>query len=645
MRGQLRLSCLYLLTRRPPKTNFRPVRQSRPSSKRRVVIDSHPRPPRERQRSSLKRPEASKPPTAIAPTGPVTVKPSLSVRELSQALGVTISVLLRQLLKLGITRTANDSLSSEEIELLAVALEREITVTTSSPVAVVAEDSDSSLTPRAPVVAVLGHVDHGKTTLLDALRRTSVAAAEEGGITQHLGAYQVDVNGRQVTFLDTPGHEAFSALRARGAEVADLVVLVVAADDGVRPQTLESLAAAREADVPVVVAVNKVDLPQADTARVYSELASHGLQPEQWGGDVQMVEISAKAETGLSDLVERILLVADAELDLRANADASASGVVIESRLDPKRGPLATLLVKRGQLRVGDIVAAGTASGRVRTLSGATALPGAAVEIVGLDRPPEPGSPFQVVGRERVARELAAAAQAQQTQPQPRRALGFTVGPEPVELKLLVKADTHGSLEAVEQSLAKLTHPELQLTLLASGVGPVGEADVARAGAAGAEIVCFQVALRDEARRAARGQVRVHSYRLIHELVAGVERELVTLLPAVDVEDELGVAEVIQTFRSSRVGLIAGTKVLQGVIRRDARARLRRAGVLLVDTAIDSLQREQQAVAEVSAGHDCGLHLAAYDRVEVGDTLEVYARREAKRQSLTEPSPVGQKLA
>jgi translation initiation factor IF-2 len=441
--------------------------------KRRVVIDNASNRPRDVRQQQRDR-EAARPKTpreVVAPTGPVTVQSGVTVRDLSQALGVPAPKIIMFMMGLGKAVTITQTLGDEEVELIAAELapERELTIKHAAdedeePEAF--EDSESDLAPRPPVVTIMGHVDHGKTTLLDAIRKTSVVTTEAGGITQHIGAYQADHDGRRITFLDTPGHEAFTAMRARGAKVTDIAVLVVAADDGVMPQTKESISHARAAEVPIVVAINKIDLPDSNPDRVLTELATEGLQPEEWGGDVQVARVSAKAGENLDDLLERILLVADAELDLRANASVEASGPIIESRLDVGRGPVATMLIHRGTIKVGDAIVAGDAWGRVRALYDylgervQQALPGEPVEILGFDKPPPAGELGRVVENERRARELA-----QQRGERLRRealakqARGSGVSLEKLfeqmqaggvqDLNIVIKGDVQGSVEAI----------------------------------------------------------------------------------------------------------------------------------------------------------------------------------------------------
>jgi translation initiation factor IF-2 len=509
------------------------------------------------------------------------------------------------------------------------------------------------------VVTIMGHVDHGKTTLLDAIRETSVVETEAGGITQHIGAYQVDHDGRQITFLDTPGHEAFTAMRARGAKVTDIAVLVVAADDGVMPQTKESISHARAAEVPIVVAVNKVDLPDANTDRVKNELAAEGLQPEDWGGTTQFSEVSAKEKQNLSDLLEKVLLVADAELELRANPKAEASGPIIESRLDVGRGPVATLLVHRGTLHVGDAIVAGDAWGRVRALYDyhgekiKEAGPGDPVEIVGFDRPPPAGELGRVVENERQARHLAQARGerlrreqlAQRAKPISLEALFDRVqGAEGVQqdLNLVLKADVGGSVEAAVSELQKIEHPEVRVNVIHSAAGGITENDIMLASASGAMVVGFNVRPNAEARALAeREGVEIRTYRVIYQLTEDIEQALVGMLKPVSEEVTLGEAEVRALIKISRFGTIAGSYVTSGTIRRGARVRIVRDGANLHETTIDSLKRFKDDVREVAEGFECGIHLAGFDDVKEGDVLEVFEVREVERTELdTPPAPV-----
>jgi translation initiation factor IF-2 len=625
------------------------------------VIDSgaaRPRPDDRRAREQ--RPVGPKQAREVTPpTGPVTVPSGVTVREFSQAVGVSMQDIIKILMNLGALKTATQSLTDDEVELLAAELKREVTIKHADeedeepqPT----EDDPGSLVPRPPVVTIMGHVDHGKTTLLDAIRNAKVVETEAGGITQHIGAYQVGVDGRKVTFLDTPGHEAFTAMRARGAKVTDIAVLVVAADDGVMPQTKESISHARAAEVPIVVAVNKIDLPAANPDKVLAELATEGLQPEEWGGDIQVARVSAKQQTGLDELLEKVLLVADAELDLQANPTAEASGPIIESRLDVGRGPVATMLVQRGTLKVGDAIVAGDAWGRVRALHNYkaekldSAGPGDPVEILGFDRPPPAGELGRVVENERQARDAAQkrAERLRREQLATRPTSGVSLenlfdqmqAGEVKDLNLVVKGDVQGSVEAIVGELAKIDHTEVRVNVIHSGVGGITENDVMLASASGGMVVGFNVRPNAETRAVAeREGVEIRTYNVIYKLTEDIEQALVGMLTAVTTEETIGEAEVRETFRASRVGTIAGCMVTNGVIRRGANVRIVRDGTVVYTTTIDSLKRFQDDAREVQEGFECGLHLANFDDVKVGDVLEVFETREVERTSLDEPAP------
>jgi len=586
----------------------------------------------------------------------VTVESGVNVKDLSQALGVPMPELIKILMGLGQMRTATQSLTDDEVEVIGTELKREITIKHAAeeelePEAF--EDKEEDLEARPAVVTIMGHVDHGKTTLLDAIRETSVVDTEAGGITQHIGAYQVDVNGRKITFLDTPGHEAFTAMRARGAKVTDIAVLVVAADDGVMPQTKESISHARAADVPIVVAVNKIDVPNANVDRVKSELAAEGLQPEDWGGATQFSEVSAKLQTNLDDLLERILLVADAELDLRANPATDASGFVIESRLDVGRGPVATVLVLRGTLRVGDAVVAGDASGKVRALQDyrgervAEARPGDPVELLGFDRPPPAGEFCRVVEHERQAKHLANVRaerlRREQLAQRPRRLVSLEtlyedlqVG-EVQELNLVLKGDVQGSVEALLGELGKIQHSEVRVNVIHTGVGGITENDVNLASASNALVVGFNVRPSAEARQLAeREGVDIRTYRVIYQLTDDIQQALVGMLSPVKTEETLGDAEVRALFKVSRLGTIAGCMVTTGVVRRGARIRVVRDGTVVQDTSIAQLKRFKDDVREVNEGFECGILLDGFNDVKEGDVLEAYETREIERTELAE---------
>jgi len=586
----------------------------------------------------------------------VTVESGVTVKDISQALGVPMSDLIKILMSLGQMRTATQSLSDEEVEVIGTELSREITIKHAAEEEIGPEefvDAEGDLEPRPPVVTIMGHVDHGKTTLLDAIRETSVVETEAGGITQHIGAYQIDVDGRKITFLDTPGHEAFTAMRARGAKVTDIAVLVVAADDGVMPQTKESISHARAAEVPIVVAVNKMDIPDANVDRVKSELAAEGLQPEDWGGTTQFSAVSAKQQTNLDDLLEKILLVADAELDLRANSGAEASGFVIESRLDVGRGPAATVLVLRGTLRVGDAVVAGDASGKVRALYDyrgervREAKPGDPVEILGFDHPPVAGEFCRVVEHERQAKHLANVRaerlRREQLAQRPRRRVSLETLHEDLQagevqdLNIVLKGDVQGSVEALLGELQKIQHPEVRVSVIHTGVGGITENDVNLASASDALVIGFNVRPSADARHLAeRESVDIRTYRVIYQLTDDIQQALVGMLSPVQTEETLGEAEVRALFKVSRLGTIAGCMVTSGLVRRGAQVRVVRDGTVVQDTSIAQLKRFKDDVREVSEGFECGILLDGFNDVKEGDVLEAYETREIERTDLDE---------
>jgi translation initiation factor IF-2 len=650
-----------------PNRPMRPRQGGGPGGrrKRRVVIENSNRPrPGDRQARDRQE-QRPKSQTPVAPqTGPVTVESGVTVQNLSQALGVPMGQIIKSLMNLGQMRTATQSLSDEEVELIATEVGREIVIKhvgEEDEEPEVYEDAEEDLVPRPPVVTIMGHVDHGKTTLLDAIRESKVVETEAGGITQHIGAYQVQVGddangGRRITFLDTPGHEAFTAMRARGAKVTDIAVLVVAADDGVMPQTRESISHARAAEVPIVVAVNKIDLPDANTDRVKTELAQEGLQPEDWGGTTQFAEVSAREKRNLDDLLERLLLVADAELELTANPSVDASGPIIESRLDVGRGPVATMLVHRGTLKVGDAVVAGDAWGKVRALHDyrgeklRDAGPGDPVEILGFDHPPPAGELCRVVENDRQARHLAnvRGERLRREQLAQRAKTGvslenlFTQMQEGAvqDLNLVLKGDVVGSVEAAVGELAKIQHPEVRVNVIHQAVGAITEGDIMLASASNALVVGFNVRPNAEARAlAAREGVEVRTYRVIYELTQDIEQALVGMLSAVTTEETLGEAEVRALFKVSRLGTIAGCMVTSGVVRRNANVRVVRDGTVIYETTIAQLRRFKDDVREVAEGFGCGILLDGFNDVKDGDVLEAYETREVERTSLDEPAP------
>ena len=632
-----------------PGRHARPQRGASPRGRRRVVIDAQAgrRPGQRRERGAPRQEQRREP---EVPTGPVKVPSGITVKDLAEKLGVSPAKIITLMMEAGDMVQITQSLSDEAVELIGTALEREIEIRHAADEEaeeVTFEDAPETLQARPPVVTIMGHVDHGKTTLLDAIRESAVVDTEAGGITQHIGAYQVDVpDGRKVTFLDTPGHEAFTAMRARGAKVTDVAVLVVAADDGVMPQTIEAIDHAKAAQVPIVVAVNKIDRPDANPDRVRTELVNHGLQPEEWGGETIFEDVSAKAKQNLDGLLKSILLQADV-LELKANPDAEASGVIIESRLDVGRGPVATMLVQRGTLNVGDAIVAGDAWGKVKALNDykgkrvREAKPGVPVEILGFDRPPPAGELAREVDNERVARQTAQQ-RAQRVRAEQLARRTASVSLEDLfsqmqeggmgELALIIKADVQGSVEAAVDEIAKIQHDEVVVRVIHSGVGGIVASDIMLAAASQAIVVGFNVRPNAEAKALAdREGVDIRTYRVIYQLTEDIQQALLGMLAPEQVEEVLGEAEVRQTFRASRVGTIAGCMVTQGAVQRGAQVRIVRDGTIVHDGRIGTLKRFQDDVREVTQGFECGLTLENFNDVKEGDVLEVYAVREVAR--------------
>jgi translation initiation factor IF-2 len=622
-----------------------------------VVIDTQaarPRPAERPPRDGQKQERAPQQAPAQQ-TGPIKVNSGATVKELSAALGVSVPEIIKIMMGVGEMVTITQTLSDDAIELIANEAKKEVEIKHADEEELepeVYEDDPDDLTSRPPVVTIMGHVDHGKTTLLDAIRESAVVETEAGGITQHIGAYQVDHDSRRITFLDTPGHEAFTALRARGAKVTDIAVLVVAADDGVMPQTVESINHAGAAEVPILVAVNKIDKPEANSQKVRQELVTHGLQPEEWGGTTQFADVSAKTGEGIPDLLEKILLVADAELELQANAKAEASGPIIESRLDIGRGPVATMLVARGTLRVGDAIVAGDAWGKVRALLDfrgekvKDAGPGTPVEILGFDKPPAAGEHARVVENERQARHLAQLRGQRVRAEQLARGAKKGVSLEELfthmeeggvrELNIIVKADVQGSIEAVVGELAKIEHPEVGVNVIHTGIGAITEGDVMLASASNAVVIGFNVRPNADARALAeREGVDLRTYRVIYQLTDDIRQALVGMLAPETHEDILGEAEVRALFRASRLGVIAGSYVTRGVIRRNAQVRVVRDGTVIYETTIAGLKRFKDDVREVQEGFECGILLDGFNDVKEGDVLEAYETREIERTDLS----------
>jgi translation initiation factor IF-2 len=580
----------------------------------------------------------------------IKVNSGSTVKDVAEYLGVAVPEIIKKLMGLGEMATLTQTLSDDAIQVLADEFEKEIEIVHAGDEAgeePAFEDAEEDLETRPPVVTIMGHVDHGKTSLLDAIRQTQVAAGEAGGITQHIGAYQVDHEGRTITFLDTPGHEAFTAMRARGAQSTDIAVIVVAADDGVKPQTREAVDHAKAAEVPMLVAVNKIDKEGAQPDRVRTEMTQLGLQPEEWGGDTMFVDVSAKTKQGLDDLLESILLLSEVE-ELKANPHAEASGVVIESKLDPGRGAVVTVLVQRGTLKVGDALVAGAHWGRVRAMQDFTgkrlkqATPSQPVEVLGFDSVPEAGEYVHVVENDRKARQMANERATRLKLEQQARRSGKKVSLETIfeqsragqlqELALVLKADVSGSLEAFEDEIAKLPQQEVQVAIISSGVGAITESDVNLAAASDAVVLGFNVRPVGDARVLAdREGVEIRTYSVIYRAIDELRDAMEGMLAPETVEDTVGTVEVRAIFRASRVGTIAGSYVTDGHVTRGAKVRLVRDGTIVYDGTIDSLRRGPDDVREVQSGFECGIVLHNFSDIKEGDVLEVYETRQVER--------------
>ena len=575
----------------------------------------------------------------------VRVEPGATVKDLADAMGEAPTQIIKVLMGLGEMKTMTQTLSIEEIELISeeMGVEVEVAAVEELDIDPAADDAPEDLVEKPPVVTVMGHVDHGKTSLLDRIRKANVQSGEAGGITQHIGAYQAESGGRRVTFIDTQGHEAFTEMRARGARVTDVVVLVVAADDGVMPQTDEAIEHAKAAGVPLVVALNKIDVPNANQDRVLGELSERDLVPEVYGGDTVTVPVSAKTGEGIDDLLENILVVSELE-DLKANPDAPASGYVIESERDPGRGPVATLLVNRGTLHKGDVVLAGAAYGRVRAMLDYTgkrikvAGPGEPVEILGLSGVAEAGTRFEVVEHERNARDKAqqseAAARRQElAQGGTRRTLEELLGEGGTQdLNLVVKADVAGSVEALKEALAKLTTEEVRVNIVRSGVGAVTDSDVMLGSASGGIVLGFNVRPTNTAKQVAeREGVEIRAYDVIYKALEEIEAAMRGMLAPETEERETGTAEVRQTFRVPNAGLVAGCYVTSGEVFRNNRVRVVRDGTVVYEGNIASLRRFKDDARSVRQGFECGVGVESFNDVKEGDVLEFFEVVEVPR--------------
>ena len=635
----------------PPKAEpGKPLYTRKPTQRQRPVVDKRELEGERKLHPTRQRPGAGGRGAAaavIAPPEPrpprdVTITEGITIRELAEKLDVRAKDLLKSLLDRGVFATINQALDVPTATSLAetfsgvvnvVSLEEEMVLE------VAKEETKESLKPRPPVVTVMGHVDHGKTSLLDAIREADVAGGEAGGITQHIGAYKVTVNNRAVVFVDTPGHEAFTRMRARGAKVTDIVVLVVAADDGVMPQTKEAIDHARAAHVPIVVAVNKIDKPEAQPERVKRQLSDLGLMPAEWGGDTEFVEVSAKQKKNLDKLLEILLLVADLR-ELKANPDAPASGTVLESRVDKGRGPVATILVQNGTLNLGDFFICGSVFGKVRAMFddhgriAKTAPPSTPVEVLGLQGIPEAGDHFQVTD-EAKARHIVEYRQGKQRDAALARSSGARItldqlheqlkAGEVKELGIVIKADVQGSVEVLSEMLPKLSTDQVKLKIIGSGVGAVTENDVLLASASGAIIIAFGIRPdRKAADLAQQEHVDIRPHTIIYEVSDEIKKAMEGLLEPVIQETYLGRAEVRNTFRVKGAGTIAGCYVVDGIMKRDGQVRVLRDGAVVYTSKLSSLKRFKDDASEVRTGFECGVGIANFNDVKVGDILECF---------------------
>ena len=635
----------------PPKAEpGKPLYARKPPQRQRPIVDKREMEGERKLHPTRQRPGASgrgAAAVAIAPPEPrppreVTLTEGITIRELAEKLDVRAKDLLKTLLDRGVfasinqaldVQTATDLAQSFNGVVTAVSLEEEMVLE------VAKEETKENLKPRPPVVTVMGHVDHGKTSLLDGIRASDVAAGEAGGITQHIGAYKVQVGDRSVVFVDTPGHEAFTRMRARGAKVTDIVVLVVAADDGVMPQTREAIDHAKAANVPIIVAVNKIDKPEAQPERVKRQLTELGLMPSEWGGDTEFVEVSAKQKKNLDKLLEIILLVADLR-ELKANPDAPASGTVLESRVDKGRGPVATILVQNGTLNTSDFFIVGSVFGKVRAMFDdrgrpvKSAPPSTPVEVLGLQGVPEAGDHFQVTD-EAKARHVVEFRQSKQRDAALRASAGGRItldqlheqlkAGEVKELPIVIKADVQGSAEVLGEMLPKLSTDQVKLKIISAGVGAVTENDVLLASASGAIIIAFGVRPdRKAADLAQQEKVDIRLHNIIYEVSDEIKKAMEGLLEPVVQETYLGRAEVRDTFRIKGAGTVAGCYVLDGLMKRDAQVRVVRDGAVIYTSKLNSLKRFKEDANEVRAGYECGLGIANFNDVKVGDVLECF---------------------
>ena len=578
----------------------------------------------------------------------VSIPDEINVGELASRMKKTAGEVIKQLIKLGVFASVSDVVDYDTAALVAMELgckvEKEVVVTVEERLIDDHEDSADELVGRAPVVVVMGHVDHGKTSLLDYIRHANVASGEAGGITQHIGAYTVEINGSPITFLDTPGHEAFTSMRARGAMVTDIAILVVAADDGIMPQTIESINHAKAAGIPLVVAINKMDTVGANPERIKQQLTEYDIVPEEWGGDTIVCPISAKTGMGIDNLLENLVVLAEV-LELKANPNRAAKGAVIEARLDKGRGPIMTVLVQNGTLKLGDIIIAGTAVGRVRTMINdkgqriSEAGPSVPVEISGMSEVPSAGDTFNAVADERMARELVEERKTQQK----NAAFGTNKkvsledlfsqiqAGEMKTLNIIVKADVQGSAEAVKASLEKITNEEVRVKVIHSAVGAINESDVMLAATSGAIIVGFNVRPDNAARdSAARSNVDMRMYRVIYDCINEIEAAMKGMLSPKFKEAIIGHAEVRETYKVSKVGTVMGCYVTDGKIQRGCQVRVLRDNIVIHEGDLASLRRFKDDVKEVASGYECGMQIEKFNDVKVGDVIECYVMEQIK---------------
>jgi translation initiation factor IF-2 len=626
-----------LYTRKPPQRQ-RPVADKREQEGERKLHPTRQRPGAgDRRAAAIVVPAEPRPPREVAITEGITI------RELAEKLDVRAKELLKNLLDRGVFASINQALDVHTATTLAEAFSGIVSVVSLEEemvLEVAKEETKESLKPRAPVVTVMGHVDHGKTSLLDAIREADVAAGEAGGITQHIGAYKVLVNDRSVVFIDTPGHEAFTRMRARGAKATDIVVLVVAADDGVMPQTKEAIDHAKAAKVPIIVAINKIDKPEAQLERVKRQLADAGLLSAEWGGDTEFVEVSAKQKKGIDKLLETILLVADLR-ELRANPDAPATGTVLESRVDKGRGPVATILVQNGTLRPGDFFICGSVFGKVRAMfddrgrPAKEAEPSTPIEVLGLQGVPDAGDNFQVTD-EAKARHIVEYRQGKQRDAALARSSGARITLDQLheqlkagdvkELGIVIKADVQGSVEVLSEMLPKLSTDKVKLKIIGSGVGAVTENDVLLASASGAIVIAFGIRPdRKAVELAQQEHVDIRSHTIIYEVADELKRAMEGLLEPVVTETYLGRAEVRNTFKVKGSGTVAGCYVTDGVMKRDGQIRVVRDGAVIYTSKLSSLKRFKDDASEVRTGFECGVGIANFNDVKVGDILECFS--------------------